>query len=366
MLCKGLVEKGHQVTVITTNRNNEGLKKSTEWMDNIKVIRYPERVHIFEAPIMPQIGFQLFQEKCDLVHVHGMTPSISDLAIINGKLKRKPLVLTYHNDPETRLFGFVGVAAARVYNYLSYITANLTDRIVATTISYAETSPVLSRLLHKVEIIPWAVDKDKFRPSLKRNLRENFNGDNKNFILFVGQLKEHKGVQYLLEAMKIVNDRIKDSHLIIVGDGPYRDYLMDYASKQKLNHVVSFRRNVPDRELPQFYATSDIVVLPSYTRREAFGLVLLEAMASGRPVVASNIPGVRDIVKDDCGILVPSKDANTLAAAITRLLQDKQRARKMGLHAREFVEKNFDWTWVIERYESLYESICQPKSGLKC
>jgi glycosyltransferase involved in cell wall biosynthesis len=327
-------------------------------VDNIKVIRYSERVHLLEAPIVPQIGLRLLLEECDIIHIHGVTPSISDLAIVNGKLKGKPLVLTYHNDPDTRLFGIIGVVAAQVYGHLSYILANLTDCIVATTASYAETSPVLSRLLHKVKIVPWAVDKEKFKSSIRRNLGE-YSRNHDNCVLFVGQLKEHKGVQYLLDAMKIINAKTEArAHLIIIGDGPYRDFLMNYASKLKLSDVVSFKGNVPDKDLPQFYAASDVVVLPSYTRREAFGLVLLEAMASAKPVIASNIPGVRDLVKDDWGILLPPKDPKELASAITELLLDKPRARKMGFRARENVEENFDWATVIDRYETLYENIC--------
>jgi glycosyltransferase involved in cell wall biosynthesis len=357
-LSEELVKRGHQVTVITTSRGKAHKKQTyMEWMVGIKVIRYPETRHFLEAPLVPQIAFRVLQEDYDLLHVHGMTPSISDLAIFCGILKRKPIVVTYHYDPETPLFGSLGFIVARLYGHISYFLLKLVDGIVATTKSYAETSPVLSRLLKRVEIIPLSINKDKF--DLHGN--ENLNSDrakanaNSGVILFVGQLREHKGLRYLLKAMKIVKAQISDARLIVVGDGPQRASLTKYASELKVSDIVSFEGNVTEDILPHYYAISNIVVLPSYTRRDAFGLVLLEAMAAEKPIVASNIQGIREVMRG-AGILVPPRDPQKLAKAILEILLGNQSVEQMIWHAQKNIQQ-YSWEHIVERYERLYTKI---------
>lgn len=358
MLSQELVKRGHQVTVITTSRGKAHKEQTyVEWMSGIKVIRYPETRYFLEAPLVPQIAFRVLQEDFDLLHVHGMTPCISDLAIFCGKLKRKPIVVTYHYDPETPLFGSLGFVVARLYDQIAYFLLKLVDGIVATTKSYAETSPVLSRLLERVEMIPLGINRDKFDLTSSYNLNSDHANANakSEVILFVGQLREHKGLRYLLKAMKIVKAQISDARLIIVGDGPQRASLTKYASELKVDDVVSFEGNVTEDILPHYYAFSNMVVLPSYTRRDAFGLVLLEAMAAEKPIVASNIPGIREIVSG-AGILVPPRNSQKLAKAILEILSGNQSVEKMRWHARKNIQQ-YSWKHIVERYERLYTKI---------
>jgi len=359
MLSHHLVKRGHQVTVITTSRGKTHEKQTyVEWMNGIKVIRYPEAGYFLEAPLVPQIAFRVLQEDYDLLHVHGMTPSVSDIAIIFGRLKRKPVVLTYHYDPETPLFGFIGVVAARIYARIAYFLLNMVDQIVATTRSYAETSPVLSRLLMKVEIIPLGVDKKKFNMAKDyEGLRNNHMkiDDKCSVILFIGQLREHKGLRYLLKAIKIVKAKTGNVRLIIVGDGPKRFSLINYASKLNVSDVVSFVGNVGEEFLPQYYAVSNVVVLPSYTRRDAFGLVLLEAMAAGKPIIASDIPGVQEVARG-VGILVPPRFPEKLAEAILKILSCSQFKKKLEQNARKNIQL-YTWEHVAERYEQVYRKV---------
>lgn len=366
MLSQELVKRGHQITVITTSRGKANNKQTyVEWMSGIKVIRFPEAKYFLEAPLVPQIAFHVIQEDYDLLHVHGMTPSISDLAIFCGKLKRKPIVVTYHYDPETPLFGSFGFVVARVYDHVSYFLLRLVNGLVATTKSYAETSPVLSRLLKRVEIIPLGINKDKFDLSGNENLNRNHEKANANssVILFVGQLREHKGLRYLLKAMKIVKAQISDARLIIVGDGPQRASLTKCASELKVEDIVSFEGNVTEDILPHYYAISNIVVLPSYTRRDAFGLVLLEAMAAEKPIVAFNIPGIREIVSG-AGILVPPRDHQQLAKAILEILSGNQSVEQMKWHAQKNIQQ-YSWENIVERYERLYTKVLSGVSHHK-
>jgi len=358
MLSQGLVKKGHQVTVITTTRGKVHKEQTyVEWMSGIKVIRYPESRYFLEAPLVPQIAFRVLQEDYDLLHVHGMTPTVSDLAIFCGKVKRKPVIVTYHYDPETPLLGSLGFVIARVYDHIAFFLLKLVDGLVATTKSYAETSPVLRRLLKRVEIIPLGIIQDKFDLPSDENLNSdqaNAN-DNSGVILFVGQLREHKGLRYLLKAMKIVKAQKSDAHLVIVGDGPQRASLTQYASELKVDDKVSFEGNVAEEILPHYYAISNVVVLPSYTRRDAFGLVLLEAMAAGKPIVASDIPGIREVM-EGAGILVSPRDPQKLAKAILEILSGNQSLEKMRRHAQKNIQQ-YSWEHIVERYDRLYTKL---------
>ena len=357
-LSQELVKRGHQVTVITTSRG-KARKKQTymEWMSGIKVIRYPETRYFLEAPLVPQIAFRVLQEDYDILHVHATTPSISDLAILCGKLKRKPIVVTYHYDPETPLFGSLGFAVARIYNHFSYFLLKLADGLVATTKGYAETSPVLSRLIKRVKIIPLSINKDKF------DLRgtETLNSDHakanakSGVILCVAQLREHKGLRYLLKAMTIVKAQFSDTQLIVVGDGPQRASLTESASDLGLDDVVSFEGRVTEDALVHYYAISNVVVLPSYTRRDAFGLVLLEAMAAGKPIVASDIPGIREVI-GGAGVLVPPRDPQRLAKAILEILSGNESVEKMIGNAHKNIQQ-YSWEHIVECYERLYTGI---------
>jgi len=361
MLSQELVKRGHHITVITTNRGkSDKTRACVEWMNGIKVVRFQEKEHFLEAPLVPQIAFRVLWEDYDLLHVHGITPFISDLAIFFGKLKRKPVVVTYHYDAETPLFGSFGFVVARLYNQIVSILLKLADGLVATTKNYAETSPVLNKLNklpNRVQIIPLGISKNKFNLSLKKNPKTDCQKKktNSHMILFVGQLKEHKGVRYLLKAMLILKTQIPEIRLTIVGDGPQRESLANYTSELGIDDIVYFAGNVTENDLPKYYATADLVAFTSYTRRDAFGLVLLEAMAAEKPIVASDIPGVREVV-DSAGVLVPPQDPAKLAKAITEVFSNNYSVEQMRLNARKNLQ-SYSWEHVVKSYEQLYARV---------
>jgi glycosyltransferase involved in cell wall biosynthesis len=178
-------------------------------------------------------------------------------------------------------------------------------------------------------------------------------------ILFVGALdRAHyfKGVQVLMQALDLLSDR--SVRLLVVGDGDWREAYQHKAAVLGLEEQVVFCGRVPDDELPLHYACSDLLVLPSTTRGEAFGVVLLEAMACGKPVVASNLPGVRSVVADgQDGLLVRPRDVNDLAEKMQVLLDDPERRRQMGLRGRSKVEEKYDWPTIIPRLVRTYEEV---------
>ncbi len=359
-LSKLMVERGHQVTVITSDRGTCS-GKHREWVNGIEVIRYPERFHLFEAPIMPQIALHLLREDYDILHVHGMVPTISDLALIIGRFKGKPAILTYHYDAETPRYGIVGRLTGRLYAAFAVLAVKTASMIVATTRSYAESSPVLSNILKKIIIVPCGVDTRYFFPIGEKVSGRLKRPSKTRQVLYVGKLIHYKGVDVLMKAFGRVSDSDAYS-LMIVGDGNQRDKLKELADDLKLAGRVTFAGWVPDRSLPQYYQSSDLFVLPSLaSRREAFGMVLLEAMACGKPVVASRIPGLCEVVENEAtGLLAPPGSPEKLAKAILTLLNNG-RLSEMGSYARKTVEKLYDWSVIAAQYERLYERLIEER-----
>ncbi len=202
-----------------------------------------------------------------------------------------------------------------------------------------------------MRVIPSGVETDLFTP------RELRSGEARS-ILYVGRFSSGKGIPHLLHAFHVL-ERRHDLKLTLAGgtteDDGYREVLSEIA-RLGLGKNVEIRPPVPHTMLPELYRSSDIVVLPS--DKEALGKVLLEAMACSVPVIASSSGGVADIVDDGkTGILVPCRDARSLADALDLLIRDDRLRRRMGLAARRKAEE-FDWKIVARRYTEAFESVC--------
>jgi glycosyltransferase involved in cell wall biosynthesis len=209
--------------------------------------------------------------------------------------------------------------------------------------------------------MPNGVDPERFHPDNSDcGLRETYSiqPDDK-VVLFVGGLDTphyFKGVDVLLNSLKCIAD--PSVKMLIVGDGNLRETYMTLSRDLGLAGRVTFCGRVSDELLPAHYALSDLVVLPSTTRGEAFGIVLLEGMASGKPVIASNLPGVRTVVDDgENGLLVNPRDAVDLTAKICELASNRSLREEMGARGREKVEKKYAWPAVVARLEAVYQEV---------
>ncbi len=202
-------------------------------------------------------------------------------------------------------------------------------------------------------VIPNGIDTRHFSPNVAP-IDELCDG--KLNILFVGRLEKRKGADYLLKAYEQVKRDIPNSRLIIVGPGTkLRDKYEKQVKKRSLKDVV-FVGYTNYEELPRYYKTADVFCAPA-TGWESFGIVLLEAMAVGKPIVASNIDGYASILSHGAeGLLVPPKDEKSLAQALTSLLNDEKLRRKMG--AKGILKaKEYDWKNVAQRVEALYSKV---------
>jgi glycosyltransferase involved in cell wall biosynthesis len=198
-----------------------------------------------------------------------------------------------------------------------------------------------------MEVIPLGVDVTRFS-----NARSRLSPNSRKEVLFVGQLKEYKGVNFLIEAIAKLRRNGADVALSIAGDGPSYPRLKAMVEALDIGDSVRFLGNLDNSDLADSYESCDLVVLPSISRREAFGLVQLEASAAGKAVVASDIPGVSDVTKRVGGYLAKPSDADSLAIQIARALgvkQDPERFREAAAA--------MGWDKVTLEYEELFRTL---------
>lgn len=349
-LSQELVKRGHEVTVICAN---EPAAKDVRDVNGIAVERLNYTGKIANTNITLRLPFALRDANFDLVHTHLPTPWSADWSTLIARRKNKPVVLTYHNDITGR-----GMARyiARLYNATSlrYVLKHV-DKLIITQPGYLTTSPYLKQYEHKIAVIPNGVDVRKFTP---RSL------DNKDtprlfFLSILDEFHRYKGFDILLQALTMVKKDIPDVKLIVGGEG---ELLREYQQKVhslELTDSVEFHGFIPEDRIVEYYAAASAFVLPSISStQEGFGIVLLEALACGTPVISTDIVGVAaDVRANNAGIIVPPKDHEALAEAILTLLGDAKLAQQMGDAGRRLVEAKYTWERVAAMTEAVYEAL---------
>jgi len=210
--------------------------------------------------------------------------------------------------------------------------------------------------------IPMGVDVDFFKNTGKRQELKKRLGISGRIVLYVGRLIDWKGVNDLILAMPKVLTEFPDATLLIAGDGPERKVLNQLAEDPGIRGKVCFAGVRSQAEIREYYSAADVFVLPSIENSdgetEGLGVVLLEAMSCGVPVIGSNVGGIGDIVKHETtGILVPQKDPGAIAQGILRIFEDERLKTKLVLNGRRFVETHFSWDVVSDRFIHLYKTI---------
>lgn len=343
---------GHDVTIITTNYSG------TE-EDDPKVIRIGRNVlvPVNGAWVNMTVGFglrgqlrRIFErERFDIIHAHcPLVPTLPLMSLETAPPDQK-VVGTFHAAADRNLLywlfrGFLSRRAARL------------DRRMA--VSEAARTFVSRYFPGDFEIVPNGIDCARFRPGLEPIGRFR---DGRINVLFVGRMDPRKGVPYLCKAMpRIARDLDGNVRFLIVGEKGLRSLLCPKPLDLHGGEIVWVGRVSAD-ELPRYYATADIFCSPA-TGQESFGIVLLEAMASGVPIVASDIPGYRTVLAPGReGLLVPPKDAGEIARAIVTLARDEHLRKELGLRGRETALR-YDWPIVVRRIEEIYRGVLEDET----
>ncbi len=350
-LSKKLIDMGHEVFVVTTKLDDT---EEEDVVEGVPVKRVEPLTIFLSTPIVPGISDVLLKEDYDILHSHSPPPIMSFLGVRAAKKKDVPFLLTYHCDLE--IPHAFGPLLVNLYERtLGTYTVNKSDKIITTTTSYGATSKAVWH--QDADIIPNAVDTERFHPSNDGGwVREELGIGDKKLITYVGRIVYHKGLEYFVRSAKHLNDR--DVQFMLVGTGDFREELEDIIEREGLEDMVMFAGRVPNKDLPDYYAATDVFILPSVSRLEAFGIVALEAMASCVPVIVSDIPGVREvIVEGKHGLLAEPMNSEDLAGKIRTLLENPEMAERMGRNGRERVVEKFTWEKVAKDIEEVYRSI---------
>jgi len=286
----------------------------------------------------------LRRDKPDLMHAHWIIPQGAVLAMLSIFLNVPPFLLTSHGSD---LFGLQGRLMSRVKRWVigkASMVAVVSQAMVAETLK-------LVAIQDRVCVIPMGVDfSDRFSPNrvLAREQGE---------ILFVGRLVETKGVKYLIDAMVSIRDNVECAHLLVIGDGPELSALRARVAANGLEGCVRFLGALPQHRLPDFYRRASVFVAP-FVGNEGLGLVTVEAIACGCPVVAGDIPAMADIFLDsESDMLFSPGDTVDLAEKISRVLLDGDSAVQATLKVRERLVLRLGWPSVAQRYGDCLRSL---------
>jgi glycosyltransferase involved in cell wall biosynthesis len=267
---------------------------------------------------------------------------------------RGRLVVTYHSDTvRQRVLG-------AMFEPFLHQALRRSAAIIATSPDYRETSPVLARYRDRCHVIPYGIALNEFEsapPAQVSAIRQKYG---ERLILSVGRLVYYKGFEYLIQAMAKVEGK-----LIIVGDGPLREKLEQLSRTLGLGEKVIFAGEIQNQNVVPYYHAAALFALASVARSEAFGIVQIEAMAAGIPVVNTGLDSGVPFVSlhEKTGLTVKPADSDALAAAINRLLNESNLRRSLGQAARVRAREEFSLDRMTSRTLSVYEAVRRAKSG---
>lgn len=361
-LAEGLAEKGHAVRVLTTQHVKNLAVEQV--INGVTVKRVPYLVKLQKGFLMPLYIFFLIDQvrKIDCVLIN-LPQAEGVFAAIVGKLFRKRVVSVYACEVSLPR-SLVSFIIEQILNLSHKVTLTLSDKVVALSDDYANHAKVLRSFRSKtVGIYPYIqkpaiarrYDEAISSTNSQTNLPSFYARNDKKFkIGYIGRISAEKGLEYLLQTIPLLKKELGDSFTIIIA-GPRAVGEQEYAQKieglaKTYKHNVVMMPALKDDEMGTFYAGLDVLVLPSVNSTEAFGMVQVEAMFGGTPVVASDLPGVRvPILQTGMGEIARKKDSGDLAEKIVKVLKHKEEYKKK----KKIAEEVFDSEKVIAAYDSL-------------
>lgn len=344
-ICRGLVRRGERVTALVSNDTSSTVD---EVIDGVRVLRLGRRAELNSQPLNPGLIPAIRRLRFDVLHFHTPNP-VGALAVLAAG-RNEPVVVTHHSDIVRQRW--LGGAATLAQSMLYRRAAAL----VAATPKHIQYSTVLRRFESRCRVIHFPIDAlpyvhapatwDDQLPLAWRD---------EPLVLFVGRLVYYKGLDVLLEALQLT----KGARLAIVGVGPLLNRLVEQVAALGLGERVKFLGAVSDERLRALYKCAGFLVLPSVAPSEAFGMVQLEAMAAGRPVISTNLKsGVPYVNLDQVtGLIVPPSEPRALAIAMETLIGDAPRALSMGDAAQRRVLAEFHVDKVVDEHLDLYASL---------
>lgn len=344
---RGFVRRGAQVNCVVANTRNETLQ---ETLDGVHVHRVASWGTLLSASLCPKYLSATQDYPSDVWQVHFPNP-LADIACLRGNPKT-PLVLTYHSDIVRQS------AALKLYRPILERMLRRADRIVVATPNHLKYSAWLPAYADKVEVIPFGIDQRRFTTITPEEQQEIARlkalAGGRPILLNIGRLVGYKGQSCLVEALTGL-----DAVLWFAGTGPLLGELQQQVARLNLTERVTFWGGVDDQKLATLLKACDVFVLPSITPNEAFGIVQIEAMACGKPLISTDLPSGVPWVNQHAttGLVVPPGDVSALRESIRRLISDPALASRYGENGLQRAKNEFTEERMIDRYWQLFERL---------
>jgi glycosyltransferase involved in cell wall biosynthesis len=342
-LAEGLAQRGHEVTVLVCHPHN---KTEVETLNGVRVIRAARLGTVASTPLSLQFAQILAHEQPDLTHLQFPYP----IGEVSHWLSQRPTptVITYNSDVVRQQ------VIATVYRPLMRWGLRRAEALLATSPNYVVSSPELVRLAAKCLVVPIGIDVDRFSTPTRTHPYST------PTLLFVGRHRYYKGLGDLLKAMPAIN-----GNLVVAGDGPLRAHWQALVTELNLTDKVKFIGTVSDADLPALYRSADVFILPASARSEAYGIVLVEAMAAGLPCITTELgTGTSYVVQHEVtGLVVPARTPSALADAANRLLADPSLRQRLGQAAQQRAAQEFRQETMVDRIERVYEWVTDGRSN---
>jgi glycosyltransferase involved in cell wall biosynthesis len=360
-LAREFARRGHEVAVLTS-QFDPGLPRE-EQMDGVTVRRAPVLFRLCKGPIMPTYILEAIRllRQADVVHLHVPQLDAAPIALA-ARLLKKPVVLTYHCDlslPTSPLNRLANLAS----QWANHITARAASIVITNSQDYAEVSSFLSRFLNKIVAIPPPNQVEPVDLRLVKKLEREIDKQPGDILIgMAARLATEKGAEVLARALSLVMQDFPQARVIYFGQ--HENVLGEEAYARKLaplldelgDHWTFLGGGLSEAEKAAFFAMCDVTVLPSLNSTESFGMVQIESMLCGTPVVASDLPGVRQpTTRTGMGVTSPPGDEVQLAQSILKILG---RPGDFFL-SREEIETSYSTSAVADQYEEMYRHLLE-------
>lgn len=345
LLSNGLQDIGVEVRALVSNTVPRMARQN---FGGISVYKVPQLGRISSAPLNPTLAFWIRKlgNWADIVHFHFPNPTAEISYLLCGL--KKPFVVTYHSDIIKQIY------TKRLYAPFMHLFLRRAERIIVTSPQYLCSSTTLRHYRGKCTLIPLGIDFARFDCTFTQlqtaaTLRERYGSP---LILFVGKYRYYKGLQYLIRAMRQI-----DARLLIIGPSEATEPIQQAITENGVRDKVIVLGELPDNTLDRYYHACDLLVLPSIQRSEAFGIVQLEAMASGKPVVCTELgTGTTYVnVHRKTGLVVPPADSHAIARAVNTLLNNQVVSAQYGQCGKARVQQLFSLERMVEQIAALYQ-----------
>ncbi len=354
-LAEGFVNMyNYDVEALVCNHVSK-LNKTDKIINGVSVRYAPTWGFFSSLPLSPSYIWHLLKLKGDILHIHEPFP-LADLTMEFFPRLRKnfPKIVTSWHCDITRQKWALPVYGRFIHSFLKKV-----DRIIVSNPNLMNNSEFLPHYKDKCEVIPIGINIDWAKTQLESDnlFDELFNRKTDTKLLFVGRLVHYKGIEYLIDAMQQVPNAV----LIILGSGPLEKALMTRISKLKLEQRIKIINEVNEETLHNYFKSCDQFILPSINQTETYGIVQIEAMACGKPVVCTELGTGTSYLNQNnkTGFVVPPSDSKALADAINKLINDNELCLRFGNEGKERAFSEFTSEKMITRTYKLYESILE-------